>query len=185
MQQIADWLEKLGLSEYAQRFAENDIDFTILPKLVLFESVFVDTAFSSDEPRAEAEGECEAAKHAPGAGPGKRVTDAGTHTASRKATEGIRQVARQRKKERFRFSGRWPIRLGGPIHGAGRDAVAKLEGVLGARKVLFAALLKICAGMTHLCAPTDKWSLRMSWASKKFPPLKNLGYRRQTGTPLD
>jgi hypothetical protein len=30
MQPIADWLEKLGLSEYAQRFAENDIDFTIL-----------------------------------------------------------------------------------------------------------------------------------------------------------
>jgi predicted ATPase len=23
---IADWLEKLGMSEYAQRFAENDID---------------------------------------------------------------------------------------------------------------------------------------------------------------
>ena len=33
MQQIADWLEKLGLSEYAQRFAENDIDFTILGEL--------------------------------------------------------------------------------------------------------------------------------------------------------
>jgi class 3 adenylate cyclase len=33
VQQIADWLEKLGLSEYAQRFAENDIDFTILPDL--------------------------------------------------------------------------------------------------------------------------------------------------------
>jgi class 3 adenylate cyclase/predicted ATPase len=33
MQQIADWLEKLGLSEYAQRFAENDIDFTILADL--------------------------------------------------------------------------------------------------------------------------------------------------------
>jgi len=30
MQQIAEWLEMLGLSEYAQRFAENDIDFTIL-----------------------------------------------------------------------------------------------------------------------------------------------------------
>jgi hypothetical protein len=30
MQQIADWLGKVGLSEYAQRFAENDIDFTIL-----------------------------------------------------------------------------------------------------------------------------------------------------------
>jgi hypothetical protein len=26
MQQIADWLEKLGMSEYAQRFADNDID---------------------------------------------------------------------------------------------------------------------------------------------------------------
>ena len=33
MQQIADWLEKLGMSEYAQRFAENDIDFTILGDL--------------------------------------------------------------------------------------------------------------------------------------------------------
>ena len=33
MQQIADWLEKLGLSEYAQRFAENDIDFDVLSEL--------------------------------------------------------------------------------------------------------------------------------------------------------
>ena len=33
MQQIADWLEKLGMSEYAERFAENDIDFTILGDL--------------------------------------------------------------------------------------------------------------------------------------------------------
>ena len=33
MQAIADWLEKLGMSEYAQRFAENDIDFTILGDL--------------------------------------------------------------------------------------------------------------------------------------------------------
>jgi class 3 adenylate cyclase len=33
MQQIADWLEKLGLSEYADRFAENDIDFAVLPDL--------------------------------------------------------------------------------------------------------------------------------------------------------
>jgi class 3 adenylate cyclase len=33
MQQIADWLEGLGLSEYAQRFAENDIDFSILSDL--------------------------------------------------------------------------------------------------------------------------------------------------------
>src|SRR6202030_396380 len=33
------------------------------------------------------QGECEPAKHAPGAAPGKRVTGAGAHTASRKATE--------------------------------------------------------------------------------------------------
>jgi hypothetical protein len=32
--QIADWLEKLGMSEYAQRFAENDIDTSILPHLI-------------------------------------------------------------------------------------------------------------------------------------------------------
>ena len=33
MQQIADWLEKLGMSEYAQRFAENKIDLSVLPHL--------------------------------------------------------------------------------------------------------------------------------------------------------
>ena len=30
MQQIAEWLEKLGMSEYAQRFAENGIDTSVL-----------------------------------------------------------------------------------------------------------------------------------------------------------
>ena len=33
MQQIADWLEKLGMSEYAQRFADNAIDLSVLPDL--------------------------------------------------------------------------------------------------------------------------------------------------------
>src|SRR5690349_6232519 len=33
MQQIADWLEKLGMSEYAQRFAENGIGFAALRHL--------------------------------------------------------------------------------------------------------------------------------------------------------
>ena len=33
MQQIADWLEKLGMSEYAQRFAENEIDVSVLRHL--------------------------------------------------------------------------------------------------------------------------------------------------------
>ena len=30
MQQIADWLERIGLGQYAQRFAENDIDPSVL-----------------------------------------------------------------------------------------------------------------------------------------------------------
>ena len=34
MQQIADWLEKLGMSEYAQRFAENDVDTSVLRHLM-------------------------------------------------------------------------------------------------------------------------------------------------------
>ncbi len=33
MQRIADWLEKLGFGQYAQSFAENDINFTILSDL--------------------------------------------------------------------------------------------------------------------------------------------------------
>ena len=33
MQDIADWLDKLGMAEYAQRFAENRIDLSVLPDL--------------------------------------------------------------------------------------------------------------------------------------------------------
>jgi class 3 adenylate cyclase len=33
MQQVADWLQKLGLGKYAQSFAENDINFSILTDL--------------------------------------------------------------------------------------------------------------------------------------------------------
>src|SRR5215475_8991173 len=33
MQQIGDWLKKLGMSEYAQRFVENRIDLSVLPDL--------------------------------------------------------------------------------------------------------------------------------------------------------
>jgi hypothetical protein len=33
MPEIGDWLQKLGLGQYAQRFAENDITFGILPHL--------------------------------------------------------------------------------------------------------------------------------------------------------
>jgi SAM domain (Sterile alpha motif) len=30
---VAEWLEKLDLGQYAQRFAENDISFSVLPDL--------------------------------------------------------------------------------------------------------------------------------------------------------
>jgi uncharacterized protein YjiS (DUF1127 family) len=33
MAQIAEWLARLGMSEYAERFAENRIDFVVLPDL--------------------------------------------------------------------------------------------------------------------------------------------------------
>ena len=33
MQQIANWLKKLGMSEYAELFVENRIDFSVLPDL--------------------------------------------------------------------------------------------------------------------------------------------------------
>jgi hypothetical protein len=33
MQDLAQWLEKLGMSEYAQRFAENHIDIDVLGEL--------------------------------------------------------------------------------------------------------------------------------------------------------
>jgi hypothetical protein len=32
-QQIADWLDNLGMSEYPERFAENRIDASVLPDL--------------------------------------------------------------------------------------------------------------------------------------------------------
>src|SRR5215471_3529686 len=34
MQQIADWLKELGMSEYAERFVENRIDLSVLPDLM-------------------------------------------------------------------------------------------------------------------------------------------------------
>ena len=33
MQQVTDWLEKLDLGQYARRFADNDIDASVLPHL--------------------------------------------------------------------------------------------------------------------------------------------------------
>jgi class 3 adenylate cyclase len=33
MQDLADWLKNLGLEQYAQRFAENGIDISVLPHL--------------------------------------------------------------------------------------------------------------------------------------------------------
>ena len=46
MQQIADWLQKLGLGQYAQRFAENDITFLILSDLTDLKSDAFSGCFS-------------------------------------------------------------------------------------------------------------------------------------------
>ncbi len=40
MQQIADWLKNLDLGQYAQRFAENDIDVSMLRHLTDADSPF-------------------------------------------------------------------------------------------------------------------------------------------------
>jgi predicted Zn-dependent protease len=45
VQEIAEWLDKLGMSEYAQRFAQNGIDFSVLPHLT--DQDRKDTAFCS------------------------------------------------------------------------------------------------------------------------------------------
>src|SRR5437868_7009624 len=33
MHEVAEWLDKLGMSGYAQRFAENRVDLSVLPRL--------------------------------------------------------------------------------------------------------------------------------------------------------
>jgi hypothetical protein len=33
MREIADWLQELGMAQYAQAFADNDIDFSVLRHL--------------------------------------------------------------------------------------------------------------------------------------------------------
>ena len=33
MPEVVDWLKTLGMSEYAERFAENNISFSVLPDL--------------------------------------------------------------------------------------------------------------------------------------------------------
>ena len=50
MQQIADWLEKLGMSEYTQRFAENRIDdgIAIARQCVYAQFAFLGRLLGSD-----------------------------------------------------------------------------------------------------------------------------------------
>ena len=69
MEQIAEWLEKLGLEQYAKLFANNDIDVSVLPHLSDHDlkdlgvslghrrKIFaaINKGFSSVQPLAEAE----------------------------------------------------------------------------------------------------------------------------------
>jgi hypothetical protein len=48
MQHIADWLDKLGMSEYAQRFAENGISVAALRHLTDQDSRGVVASFASE-----------------------------------------------------------------------------------------------------------------------------------------
>src|SRR5713101_8605852 len=66
------------------------------------------------------QGECGPAKHAPGAEPGKRVTGAGTHTASSKAREESREVHRAPAPCQYRFTREGVLRpQGGRRTGSG------------------------------------------------------------------
>jgi hypothetical protein len=58
----------------------------------------------------------------------------------------------------------------------GRRALVLKLTVSGGRRerTPFAALLKICAGMTGLCALADKWPLRASCVSKKISAVQQL-----------
>lgn len=56
MQQIAEWLEKLGMSEYAQRFAENRIDLSVLPELTDQDLEKLGVVLGDRKPRAEVRG---------------------------------------------------------------------------------------------------------------------------------
>jgi hypothetical protein len=47
MRQITDWLDELGLSQYAQRFAENNIDFALLRDLTDQEPAKAEAYFES------------------------------------------------------------------------------------------------------------------------------------------
>ena len=52
MQQVADWLEKIGLGQYAKSFAENDIIFGILPDLTDQDLEKIGVASQDDAERA-------------------------------------------------------------------------------------------------------------------------------------
>jgi SAM domain (Sterile alpha motif) len=49
MQEIADWLTRLGLPGYAGAFAENGIDVSVLPNLTDFSDVFATYATSASD----------------------------------------------------------------------------------------------------------------------------------------
>jgi len=71
MQQIADWLKTLGLSEYAARFAENRIDFSVLRDLTDQDFKDLGVVFGDRRKMLRAIGELDAASPAAAATPTK------------------------------------------------------------------------------------------------------------------
>jgi hypothetical protein len=48
VQEIGDWLERLGMPEYGERFAENKIDLSVLPHLTDQDSRGAGASFASE-----------------------------------------------------------------------------------------------------------------------------------------
>jgi len=71
MQEIADWLKMLGMSEYAERFADNRIDFSVLRDLTDQDFKDLGGVFGDRRKMLRAIGELDAASPAAAATPTK------------------------------------------------------------------------------------------------------------------
>ncbi len=81
MQEIADWLRKLGMSEYAHRFAENGIDVSALRHLTDQDLKDIGVLLGHRRKMLAAIGELT------GAGPAKPVPAAGMEPKTQDAAE--------------------------------------------------------------------------------------------------
>src|SRR6185437_7633808 len=79
--QVADWLQKLGLEQYAQRLTENDIDVSVLPYLTDADLEKIGVSLGHRRKILAASAEL------PGASPSKREPAAGVEPKPRELAE--------------------------------------------------------------------------------------------------